>query len=471
MLFNSPDFFVFLLFFFTFWLILRRNNQLRHIYLAVASLIFYGWSDWRLVFLILISGTVSFLAGRGMVRLPWFKKLFLFAAVLVNIGMLALFKYANFFIEILNRILGTLGIGWQAESVMVSLPIGISFYTFESISYVVDVYKERLQPARNIVFFLCYLSMFPQLLAGPIVRARDMLPQLQNLKPTTEQQRWDGLWLIVYGFFSKVVIADNLAVPVNNAFANPMPIGSAVYWWVIMAMYAFQIYFDFNGYSSIARGLAKLMGYEIPLNFNHPYISSSFHEFWTRWHISLSTWFRDYVYIPLGGSRTGKIKSFLNLWVTMLLSGLWHGAAWTFIVWAALHSFYISLERITNWPQRLGYIKGGRYLASLMVFLLTCVAWVFFRAPSFTQAARIFAVMFSPTGANFNLLEGPNGIAPLLFFLLILLAELYYLFSLDITRVVPRKFLTVAQPAIASIAIAACIFFRGPGDAFIYFKF
>jgi len=471
MLFNSPDFFVFIAAFFILWPILRHHNGSRYLYLILASFVFYGWWDWRFLSLILLNGIVSFSGGLAIAHFPRFRKSLLITSISVNAGILVIFKHLDFGIENLNWLLEVLGAGRHINPARLTLPLGISFYTFESMSYIIDVYQNKLKPTRNIAQFFAYLSMFPQLLAGPIVRAGDLLHQLESAGSITEQQRWDGLQLVIHGFFKKVVIADNIAVMVNSAFAGPVVNNSSIYWWLIMIMFAFQIYCDFSGYSDIARGLAKWMGYEIPLNFNHPYISPSFREFWTRWHISLSSWFRDYIYIPLGGSRTGKVRSFVNLWVAMLVSGLWHGAAWTFIVWAALHSFYVSVERITDWPNRLSCIKGGRHLAVLLVFLLACVAWVFFRAQSFTQATSILSVMFSFKNISWNIARNSISVTSLLCLSVILLRELYFHLRLDQTNWITAKVNTAAQPVIASIMVVLCIILRGPGEAFIYFRF
>jgi D-alanyl-lipoteichoic acid acyltransferase DltB (MBOAT superfamily) len=470
MLFNSPDFFVFIIAFFILWPILRRYNGSRYLGLIIASFVFYGWWDWRFVSLLLLNGIVSFSGGLAIARFPRFRKSFLITSISLCAGTLIIFKYLDFGIKNLNWILEALGISQHINPVRLTLPIGISFYTFESISYIIDVYLNKLNPTRNIAQFLAYLSMFPQLLAGPIVRAKDLLPQLEKISPTTEQNRWDGLQLVIHGFFKKVVIADNIAIMVNSAFASPVVNSSTIYWWVIMAMFAFQIYCDFSGYSDIARGMARWMGYEIPLNFNHPYISSSFREFWTRWHISLSTWFRDYIYIPLGGSRAGKGRSFVNLWVAMLVSGLWHGAAWTFIAWAALHSLYVSIERITDWPGRLGRIKGGKHLAALAVFLMVCVAWVFFRAKSFTQATSILSAMFG-FDISWNVARNCISTASLLCLGIILLRELYFHFGLDKTNWMTAKVSVLTQSVAASIMVVLCVILRGPGEAFIYFQF
>ena len=309
MLFNSLVFLVFAALFFGLWPLIKPRRNFRYLFLVTCSFVFYGWWDWRFLFLIIASGLLDFFSGMGMVAHPKAKKFYLALSIMGNIGSLMVFKYSGFFADNLSALLSLLGLDLELRagipSFVLILPVGISFYTFQSMSYTIDVYKNQLKPTRNVLHFFAYLSLFPQLVAGPIIRAADLLPQLAENRSTTEQQRWEGLHLIVHGFVKKVFIADNLAYFVTEAFTNPIHSESYLFWWVIMTAFAFQIYCDFSGYSDIARGLAKWMGYDFMVNFNHPYIATSLREFWSRWHISLSTWFRDYVYIPLGGSKGG----------------------------------------------------------------------------------------------------------------------------------------------------------------------
>jgi len=327
-----------------------------------------------------------------------------------------------------------------------------------------------MRPTRNVLHFFAYLSMFPQLVAGPIIRASHLLPQLEERKEITETDRWEGLKLVTFGYFKKVVLADNLAPAVNLAFGSSTVEQSAVYWWLAVSMFAMQIYFDFSGYSDIARGLGRWMGYDFPLNFNHPYRAASLREFWNRWHISLSTWFRDYVYIPLGGSRRGKLFAYINLWIAMLLSGLWHGAAWNFVIWGSLHAAYVSLERLTSWPERLRRIPGGRFVAWLMVLVLVWIGWVFFRAESMGQAMEILTVMFNPA------LLGITALPPIFTVAMVFLAlgaanELIHRFDLDRLYKASKISMRFAEPSVIAAMLVACIYLRGPGSAFIYFQF
>ena len=465
MLFNSTIFLLFAALFFAAWPILRRRSGSRWAYLTVASFIFYGWWDWRFLLLILASGLIDFVAALAMQTLPQRRRWFLLLSIAGNVGSLATFKYSRFIAENIDAALGTHLAAGLPELLLI-LPVGISFYTFQSMSYTIDVYRGRLQPTRNVLHFFAYLSMFPQLVAGPIVRGVDLLPALEESRPTDEAARTAGLRLIVHGFFKKVVIADNLAPTVNSAFGAATVSNGSLYWWLVVTMFAFQIYCDFSGYSAIARGLAKWMGYDYPLNFDHPYISTSLREFWTRWHISLSTWFRDYVYIPLGGSRTGGARVHANLWVTMVVSGLWHGAAWTFVLWGAMHALFMSIERITRWPSRIPDHLAARLVASALVLTQVWLAWVVFRAESVSQAVEIAALMFSFSGGNV-----PISAAALVILGVAVAREMYFYFGLhDVTRFsmgMPRA----AQPTVLAFMIVACVFLRGPGSAFIYFQF
>ncbi len=473
MQFNSVIFIIFSIVFFSLWPLFRRKNNARWIYLTIASFIFYGWWDWRFIFLIIASGLIDFLAGLGIVRFVRHKKLLLVLSLMGNIGSLAIFKYLNFGISNINWLLQTFGVDAQIPAAHLILPVGISFYTFQSMSYTIDVYRGNLKPTRNIFHFFAYLSLFPQLVAGPIVRAIDLLPQLERYEPVSEKQRWDGLKLIVFGFFKKVVVADTLAATVNSAFAADSQTASFSYWWIIMIMFAFQIFCDFSGYSDIARGLGKWIGYEFPVNFNNPYISSSFREFWQRWHISLSSWFRDYVYIPLGGSRKGKLNSHVTLWITMLISGLWHGAAWHFILWAAMHSLYLSIERLTNWPRKLSQLPAGRHLTTLVVFLLTILAWVFFRAENLSQAISIFRLMFNPLNINYSVVHDLVDNNAINVLLIIIASQFFFYFGMDKSKwaISDSKVTRVFEPAVMAFLILICVYMRAPSNTFIYFQF
>ena len=473
MLFNSLTFLIFAALFFSAWPMARRGCHVRWIYLVGASFVFYGWWDWRFLFLIVASGLVDFFAGLGMEAYPRRKKLFLLFSLFGNLGSLAVFKYSSFIASNLDRMFASAG--WHTSLLadipdfMLILPVGISFYTFQSMSYTIDVYRGQLKPTRNFMHFMAYLSLFPQLVAGPIVRARDLLPQLHLPGRADASARWQGLRLIVHGLFKKMVIADNLGPVVDAAFGAAAMNPSTFFWWFIMTAFAFQIYCDFSGYSDIARGLAKWMGYDFDRNFNHPYNATSLSDFWRRWHISLSTWFRDYVYIPLGGSRRGAISAHVNMWATMVLSGFWHGAAWTFVIWGALHAAYLSIERLIRWPdfvKRLPVLGG--WIATALVLVQVWVAWVFFRATSFDQALGIVVRMFSFEG---GLDLGRQGPTAAVFLTLGVLRECYCRVMPGRLEDGPSRWPPALDILVLAAVIAAVLFLRGPGEAFIYFQF
>jgi alginate O-acetyltransferase complex protein AlgI len=475
LLFNSLIFLIFGSCFFLVWPLFRDRQNQRWIFLIAASFFFYGWWDWRFLFLLVFSGMVDFLAGLAIAKYPARKKLFLLASMAGNLGCLGLFKYSRFVAENIDRLLGALDISMRlapgVPAIMTVVPVGISFYTFQSMSYTVDVYRGEHQPTRNVLHFFSYLALFPQLVAGPIVRARDLLPQLTRDVRASENDRWEGLRLVVYGYFKKVVIADNMAPIVNAAFGSPSLERSSVFWWIIVSMFALQIYCDFSGYSDIARGLGRWMGYDFMLNFDHPYISRSLREFWQRWHISLSTWFKDYVYVSMGGSRTGRLKTYRNIWVTMLLSGLWHGAAWTFIAWSAVHAFFLSIERLSRWPQRISRFRGGALAAWTIVMVQVWVAWVLFRAQSLAQAGKIVMQMFSFDLSPFHTVDAVLFLKALVLAAFWALVETLIGLNISIAGERSGSGLNYFSEALLAGMIAACIYLRGPGSAFIYFQF
>lgn len=464
MLFNSLAFLLFAACFFAGWPLARRWHNVRFIYIILMSFIFYGWWNWAFLPVLLWTAMVDFAAALGIVRHPSRRQMLLLASVAVNVVTLAFFKYAGFFTRIINQVAELLGGGAVVGPVEVfELPVGISFYTFQSMSYTIDVYRGHTQPTRNPLHFLASVCLFPHMVAGPIVRAAHLMPQLAVVPTTTEAARWDGLRLIVHGYFKKVVLADNLAPAVNVAFAASVPAEGAGYWLLVTSMFAVQIYCDFSGYTDIARGLAKWLGYEFTLNFAHPYLATSMREFWERWHISLSTWFRDYVYIPLGGSRQGPLRSHLNLWITMILSGFWHGANWTFLIWGALHAFYLSVERITRWPQRLGQVPGLRWLAIALVLAQVWVGWIFFRARSADQAVQVL-------GKLTHFTWGAEGLSRFTWFLG--LGTVYLLYQgLRREGQRPSRLTPLTEPLALAILLVLSVYLRGPGSAFIYFQF
>jgi alginate O-acetyltransferase complex protein AlgI len=334
------------------------------------------------------------------------------------------------------------------------------------------VYRGHLKPAKNLGQYLAFVAMFPQLVAGPIVRAVDMLPALSKTPKMSPEGRWSGFQLMVHGYFKKMVIADNLAPIVDGAFASSAASHSSGFWWCIVVMFAFQIYCDFSGYSDIARGLGEWMGYRFPVNFNHPYTAVGFRDFWSRWHMSLSTWFRDYVYFPLGGNRRGAVRTHVNLWITMLISGFWHGASWTFILWGAVHAALLSVEQLTNWAERIrsaGWF--GRVVGAGITFVAVCFTWVIFRSDSLTQATGILYAMCTPSLSEGIDLISQFGVLPIVIVVMIVLRESYFLTGMNRLPVMISDKFNYAKSLSLATAIVVTIFLRGPGQSFVYFQF
>ncbi|MFT5128565.1 MAG: alginate O-acetyltransferase complex protein AlgI [Rhodothermales bacterium] len=472
MLFNSLTFLAFAIAVFLLHPLLVRWRRLQLTFLIGASCVFYGWWDWSYLLLIAASGLIDYCCALGIQhqKRPRFRFAFLMLSVIANLGILLCFKYSGLLAESLDAVLGT-----SFESglplVMRVLPVGISFYTFQSMSYTFDVYRKRLDATPSLIHYFAYLSLFPQLVAGPIVRARDLLPQLAKPAKVGADGFRAGLALIVGGYLKKLVFADNLAPFVDAAFASPEPAASALYWWLIAAMFAIQIYADFSGYSDIARGLGRWLGLQYPENFDHPYKSTSMREFWQRWHISLSTWFRDYVYIPLGGGRLGEWRAHLAMWCTMLLSGLWHGASWTFALWGAFHALALSVERVTGWPQRLKRLPGGHASAHAICLILVLLGWVIFRADGVSQISVIFQTMVTGDWLHLGPLEEPAGRWPLLLVLVFVAYELAHAASRRLPSALRERLWFCSEPVLLALAAVAAIYFRGPGQVFIYFQF
>ena len=374
---------------------LRKTSLWVH-WLLLASYVFYGWWNPYYLGLILYSTALDFLVVRMMDRPNTRRRLWLWISIINNLSLLFFFKYAGFFISNLNGLLG-LNLP-QPENLMpfgleYLLPVGISFYTFQSMSYTIDFYRGEIEREKSFVRFATFVSFFPQLVAGPIERARNLLPQFLRAPKVTREDFADGLSLFVLGLFKKLALANYLALYVERVYGAPGDFGGGA---LALATFAFawQIYFDFSGYTDMARGVARMMGFRLMPNFNNPYLAVSLGDFWSRWHISLSTWFRDYVYIPLGGNRKGVKRMYVNLLVAFIISGLWHGAAWTFLVWGTLHGLGLvatrQLERSEWFREHL-----PRFVKQVGVFLFVCFAWIFFRAESMSDAGLIISRIFS----------------------------------------------------------------------------
>lgn len=407
MLFNSIEFAIFLpLVFFIYWFVTNKNIKKQNILLLFASYVFYGWWDWRFLTLIVFSSFVDYYVGVLLSKsnIPRIRKLLLATSIFVNLGFLGFFKYFNFFAENFADAFTLFGGTMEASRLNIILPVGISFYTFQTLSYSIDVYKRKLEPTHDIIAFFAFVSFFPQLVAGPIERASNLLPQFYKRRTFDYSKAVDGLRQVLWGLFKKVVIADNCAKYANIIFNNSDEYNGSTL--VLGAVFfTFQIYGDFSGYSDIAIGTSRLFGFDLKKNFAFPYFSRDIGEFWRRWHISLSTWFRDYLYIPLGGSRGGTWMKVRNTFIIFLVSGFWHGANWTFIAWGALHAFYfLPLLLLNKNRQNIGVVAEGRVLPTIReffsifsTFCLTVLGWIFFRAEDISHAINYISEIFSPS--------------------------------------------------------------------------
>ncbi|WP_057938550.1 MBOAT family O-acyltransferase [Algoriphagus resistens] len=405
MLFNSLDFAVFLpTVFILYWFVFKNSLRSQNFLIVAASYLFYGWWDWRFLALIAFSTLVDYIVGIQLdkVENPFRRKGLLVLSLLVNIGLLAFFKYYNFFLDNFITAFTFMGMPIKAHTLNIILPVGISFYTFQTMSYSIDIYRKKLQATKDLVAFTAFVSFFPQLVAGPIERASNLLPQFFERRKFDYLQATDGLRQILWGLVKKVVIADNCAEFANTIFNNSSDYGGSTL--LLGALFfTFQIYGDFSGYSDIAIGTSRLFGFNLMQNFAYPYFSRDMAEFWRRWHISLSTWFRDYVYIPLGGSQGSKGQQIRNIFIIFLISGFWHGANWTFIVWGALNAIYfIPLLVFGKNRKNLGTVALDKrfpsvreMFAMLATFSLTVFAWIFFRAENMNHALSYISGIFS----------------------------------------------------------------------------
>ena len=395
MIFYSLEFLIFFSVLLVGLLLLRGNNQGRKVLLLAASWYFYAYWDWRFLSLILISTLVDFWVGSqlGVTADKEMRKRLLVMSLIVNLGLLGFFKYFNFFIESFSPLVESLG--FHPGTLNIILPVGISFYTFQTLSYTIDVYRGKMEAHDSLLDFALFVGFFPQLVAGPIVRASHFLPQLDDYKPLTGANLYAGFQRFSYGLFKKVFLADRLAMFSDHVFANAGAYDCATTWLAAIA-YSLQIYLDFSGYSDMAIGVARIMGYDLGENFNFPYLSKSPREFWRRWHISLSDWVRDYIYIPLGGSRKGSARTYFNVVLSMLLCGLWHGAAWTFVAWGGLHGLAQAGSRLFQRKDNglAPAWKAGFGWTFTMLFVVC--GWVLFRAEGFGKAALMLRQMFMP---------------------------------------------------------------------------
>ena len=396
MSFTSFAFILFLpIVFFAYW-ILQSHLRLQNLLLVVASYVFYSWWNVRFLLLIIITSLSSYASALLINRIPQKGKLILGLTILVNFGILACFKYYNFFAENFHDLMERVGLQVSLPVLSVILPVGISFYTFQSMGYILDVYRGKVKPATDLIAFLAFISFFPQLVAGPIERATSLLPQMLNKRSFDRNGAVDGMRQVLWGFFKKMVIADTCAMCVNqvwiswhDATGTMLLIGAI--------LFSFQIYCDFSGYSDIAIGVSKLFGIRLCDNFLYPYFSRNMSEFWRRWHMSLMTWFRDYVYIPLGGNRKGKVRTYVNNFITMVVAGLWHGASWMFVIWGAIHGGALVIHKFCKklFLDKINDTPLVKFCSWLLTTLTVMAAWVFFRAKDMATAGDVFNRMFT----------------------------------------------------------------------------
>ncbi len=471
MWFNSWEFLYFLPAVLLVYYILNHRTQ--NLWLLTASYFFYGWWDWRFLSLILASTLVDYFVGQFIQGANEEKKrrAGLYASLLMNLGALVIFKYFNFFIDSFVLLGQQFGMNFDTPTMRLLPPVGISFYTFQTLSYTIDIYRRRQKAVDNFVDFALYVTYFPQLVAGPIERAATLLPQIQQKRRVTPAQFQDGVLLILIGLFKKIAIADAAAPFVEAAFSNPAGQSSLL---LLKGLYLFslQIYCDFSGYSSIARGASKLMGIELSENFQTPYLATNITDFWRRWHISLSRWLRDYLYISLGGNRCGKRKTLRNLLLTMLIGGLWHGANWAFVVWGGLHGVYLAthkkiceLRGEQKKPVRNFIFYCRQTIAAMMTFHLVALTWIFFRAPDF-DIAWIFLNGLLHWQGGF-----PLSSLKLPLLLVALLLPLEWLQSRHFDALAITRMPVSLRAAYYLVMIIAIILLGGNDVPFIYFQF
>ncbi len=476
MLFNSLQFALFLPIVLAAYYLLRNHHVWQNRLLLLASLYFYACWDWRFLGLLFLTMIIDFNVAAGLERMQAagapqaHRKRVLALSMASNLAILGFFKYCNFFIDSLHSLTSALGLNVSLHTLNIVLPIGISFFTFQSMSYTIDVYRGELKAARNFWDFALFVSFFPHLVAGPIMRAVVLLPQVLRPRVTTRQQLSEGIHLIIWGLWKKAFIADGLSPMVDRIFSTPHPSGFQV----LLGVYAFafQIYCDFSGYTDIARGVAKLFGFELGLNFNLPYFSQSPQEFWSRWHISLSTWLRNYLYIPLGGNRQGHWQTYRNLMLTMVLGGLWHGAAWNFVLWGFYQGALLAVHRLyrdffPGKPPVENDIRPLAWVKMFVMFQFICYGWLLFRARSLAQVGSLTAALAHP----FDTFSW-DQVSPLVPYVVPLVAVQVY-------QYVTRNHYFLSAPYIPAQLRTACyallsyvvLFHAAAPQAFIYFQF
>jgi len=481
MLFNSFEFVVFLPVVFLLYWFVFRSRKWQNLFIVIVSYIFYGWWDWRFLFLIAFTTLCSFFSGLTIEKYEGRRSIQRFISgvnILLNLVILGTFKYYNFFMSSLTELLAIFDIqlGWTAVNII--LPVGISFYTFQALSYSIDVYKHKLRATHDIVAFFAFVSFFPQLVAGPIERATNLLPQFLKSRSFDYEKAVDGCRQMLWGFFKKIVVADNCATIVDTIWANYSEC-SGFTLLIGAFLFTIQIYCDFSGYSDIAIGCSRLFGISLMRNFNFPYFSRNIAEFWRRWHISLTTWFRDYIYFPLGGSRCSMGKVIRNTFVVFLVSGLWHGANWTYIVWGLYHGLMMGAFMLIGWnkkyPQVVAYNKmfpsAIECVQMVVTFFLVLLGWIIFRADNLSQALDYMNHMFSVSLLDFHYIFYTKKI--FLFILILLVGEWLqrnkqHALQFSVNGIFRNR---IVRYAVYAILLVLMILFVGKAETFIYFQF
>jgi D-alanyl-lipoteichoic acid acyltransferase DltB (MBOAT superfamily) len=477
MLFNSAEFALFLPIVFLLYWLLSKNLRSQNILLLLASYFFYACWDYRFLFLLVFSTLLDYVTGLKMAETKsnYLKKIWFWSSITINLGFLAFFKYFNFFIDSFSHLLGTVGLQSHTVTLNIILPIGISFYTFHGLSYVIDIFHGKIKPEKNFVDYSLFVSYFPLLVAGPIERAMHLLPQIQARRQFNYARAVDGMRQILWGLFKKIVIADNCAGYVDTIFSNSGAYsGSTLLLGAIL--FSFQIYCDFSGYSDIALGVSRLFGIELLKNFAFPYFSRDIAEFWRRWHISLTTWFRDYVYIPLGGSRGSMAKKIRNTFIIFLISGFWHGANWTFVIWGLLNALFFVPLLIFNFNRKnTDNIAQGRYWPSIrefaqmtITFLITTFGWIFFRAETVSKAVSYIKGIFTDSIFKKPEIFPVDLIALILLFLVIEWLHREKQHGLQLTEI---KLPKLVRWSFYYLLLILMIWFGGAKQDFIYFQF
>ena len=480
MLFNSFEFLVFLPIVFLLYWFIFRGRKWQNFLIVFASYVFYGWWDWRFLLLIALTSLCSYSSGLLLEYYEGQRKMQLAvsaANIVFNLGILGVFKYYNFFVENLDAMFGLMGFHLDWVTIRVILPVGISFYTFQALSYTIDIYQKKLPATHDIVEFFAYISFFPQLVAGPIERATNLLPQFQKRRQFDYAMAVDGMRQMLWGFLKKLVVADNCAMVVNDYWNQYMDL-PGVSLFFIGVLFTFQIYCDFSGYSDIAIGCSRLFGFNLMQNFNFPYFSRSIPEFWRRWHISLTTWFRDYIYFPLGGSRCDKRKTIRNVFIVWGISGLWHGANWTFISWGLFHASLLAVYSIFGINTKYNQVvASGKIIPSIketlqiaLTFFLVVIGWIIFRAETMTQAVDYLSAMITNKFFDVSMLKGTVYLFLGLLLLFIEWLQQDKQHALQFANVRPFNYRLVRW-GIYYVILWMIVKFTGNVQTFIYFQF